>query len=162
MSDNRSEFDADYVKKLREEAAGWRTKYRELEGQVAYTQVDAEFARRGIKADPSWVTVKEGQKISEAVDDLVKKHPYLAGTEPQKDAPVTTETPPQAGPIRPTPPRPMTFQQTDTNAPGADASGLIRDRSFGEIKKDPVARAKLRDLYRGLIQQSSNQGSVPE
>jgi hypothetical protein len=153
-------FDAEYVKKIREEAAGWRTKYRELESEVAYSKVEAELARRGVKADPSWVTLKEGQKISEAVDALVKQHPHLVGSTGQPVVP-TEETEPQAKPtphvIRPSLPKAMTPGGSNTNSPGADPTSLYGKRTFEEIKKDPVARSKLRDHYRQLLASSSNQ-----
>lgn len=163
-NENNGQFDADYVKKLRDEAAQWRTKCRELEGQVAFTQIDAELNKRGIKADPRWVEVEEGKSISEAVDALVEKHPHLKATEPvvQETQTETTVKTTGSPSVRPMPPKPLVSPQTNTNAPGTSASGVLKDRSFGEIKKDPVARAKLRDLYRSLINQSSNQGNIPE
>lgn len=145
-----ADFDEKYVKQLRDEAAGWRTKYRELEAQGLYKDVEVELAKRNIKADPTWVEVKEGQTISQAVDSLVEQHPHLAS------APAPTPTNEKVTPEvrRPQAPRAMS---TGTHSHSDTPDNPMRDRSLDEIKKDPVARAKLRDLYRGLLEKSSNQ-----
>lgn len=143
-----AEFDEKYVGKLREEAAQWRTKYRELEAQGLYKDVEVEFAKRGIEADPSWVNVAEGQSIGEAVDALVTKHPNLSSTVPS----VTTPTVDEPKVTRPLAPKAMAAGSPKTETPTT-----LKDRTPSEIKKDPVARSKLRDQYRALLAGSSNQ-----
>lgn len=148
MSDNQTGFDAEYVKKLREEAAEWRTKYRELESQSAYKDVSVELARRGVKADPSWIAIEDGQSIADAVESFVGKYPQLAAT-PQ--TPATTTPTHEKRTLRPSPP-PVVTGSPNTNAANVSASGeALGERSVAEVKKDPVARAKLRDTYRALI-----------
>lgn len=148
MSDT---FDQEYVSKLREEAAQWRTKYRELEAQGLYKDVQLEFAKRNITADPSWVEITEGQSISDAVDGLVAKHPNLSA--PTLVAP--TLPPEVPSPKRVQGPSVITAGPSHTDTPVKP----FRDRTPGEIKKDPVARSKLRDQYRALLASSSNQPS---
>lgn len=145
------EFDEKYVAKLREEAAQWRTKLRELEAQNLYKDVEVEFAKRGIQADPTWVEVKEGEDISKAVDALVSKHPNLAGSPaPTPTLPTTNETPEVR---RPQLPRVMQAGPKHSDNPDKP----FHERAVSEIKKDPVARSKLRDLYRAKLAASSNQ-----
>lgn len=147
MAEN--EFDAEYVKKLREEAASWRTKYRELEVQGTYKDVQVELANQGIKADPTWVTMKEGQCVSDAVKDLVSEHPHLAPSV----APSPPVVQPTDVPRRVQAPHVMNTTHPKTEVP----SNPLHERSVEEIKKDPVARSKLRDLYRAKLAASSNQ-----
>lgn len=147
MAEN--EFDAEYVKKLREEAAGWRTKYRELETQGLYKDVQVELANQGIKADPTWVEIKEGQSVTDAVKDLVSKHPNLAPVE----VPTVPVLSPTQDPHRVQAPHVMSVTHPKTEVP----SNPLHERSVEEIKKDPVARSRLRDLYRAKLAASSNQ-----
>lgn len=147
MAEN--EFDADYVKKLREEAAGWRTKYRELEVQGVYKDVQLELVNQGIKADPTWVELKEGQSVTDAIKDLVSKHPHLAET---SVTPTLTPTElPEVKKVQP--PHVMRVTEPKTEVP----SNPLHERSVEEIKKDPVARSRLRDLYRAKLLAASNQ-----
>lgn len=147
-------FDADYVKKLREEAASWRTRCRELEAAQHNAQVEIEFARRGIQADPTWVKVEEGQTIEEAVGTFVEQYPHLKVQESvdipdieDEQLPVVRSTP---KPIAPSTPRSTT--------PKKARSTRINQRNISEIRKDPKARAQVRDLYRDLLTKGSNQG----
>jgi hypothetical protein len=139
-------FSQEYVEKLRKEAADWRTKYRDLESHQQSTEVQAEFARRGITADSSWVKLSEGMKVSDAVDDLVTRYPHLAPAQngntnlPQPSLPTNT-------------PQVLRGTTSNTNLPTNPTQG----RSLTEIQKDPVARSQLRERYRQLIQQSSRQ-----
>lgn len=149
-------FDTEYVKKLREEAASWRTKYRELEAQQATNAVSLELAKRGIQADPTWVKLEEGQEIGDAIDSLVEQYPHLQPTtqsvvEEQNDSWLQPEPKPRVTPkpVAPTSPRSTT--------PKPARTARITKRNIAEIKKDPKARAKVRDLYRELLQQGSNQ-----
>lgn len=146
---DRTGFSREYVEKLRSEAAQWRTKYRQLEASSEITQ---EFSKRNITADPSWVKVKEGMTVSDAVDDLVAQYPHLASgnaqdntqtVHPEVFEPRTNKSVPKA----------MSPQNQNTNTPKDPSKG----RSLEEIKKDPVARSALRDNYRELLRQQSNQ-----
>ena len=142
------EFSLEYVQELRRENAQWRTKYKELEAQ---TSVLGELSSRGIKADPSWVKVAEGQSVSDAVDQMVAKYPHLVVTQeavvepPQVKATRETPTP---EPINPAPPQ---------TGPRTDTATLLKERNMAEIKKDPKARKALRDEYRELLRASSHQ-----
>lgn len=149
MSETVDSFDKEYVTKLREEAAQWRTKYRELEAQGLYKDVQLEFAKRGIEADPSWVVIAEGQSIKDAVDGLVAKHPNLSAP-----TPVAPTLPIENTSVRRVQvPSVMSAGPANSDTPPTP----FKDRSPAEIKKDPVARSKLRDQYRALLASSSNQ-----
>jgi len=139
MADQET-FDAAYVKQLREENASWRSKVRELEAQ---SEVQVELARRGIQADPTWVQMKPGQNVEDAVTDLINKHPQL--TKPAETVQETVQ--------RPLVPKAI---QSGTGNP-INPDKPFHERNVQEIKKDPVARAKLRDLYRAQLAASSNQ-----
>jgi len=151
-------YDEDYVKKLREEAAGWRVKYRELETQNERTTVEAELAKRGIKADPNWVSIEQGQSVGDAIDNLVEQYPHL------KAEPITNEpgddllldlTP---APKQRTMPKPIAPSSQNTTNPKPVKSARITSKNITEIRKDPQTRAKVRDLYRELLTRGSNQG----
>lgn len=153
------EFTEEYVKQLREEAAKWRTKVRELEAQQSSSTISLELAKRGIQADPSWVHVEEGQELGEAIDALVAKFPHLKQQEKQSKVEVSDpldfvleSEKPRMTPkvISPSSPKSTTPQPART--------AKISSRNIGEIKKDPQARAKVRDLYRELLKKGSNQG----
>lgn len=143
------EFDEKYVKELREENAKWRTKFRELEANELYKDVEVEFAKRGIAADPTWVQVEEGQSVTDAVEALVAKHPNLVSQSTQSTTQEVTEPTVR----RPTAPRVMSPGGKHSDTP----ANPLHERSMTEIKKDPVARSRLRDLYRDLLASTSNQ-----
>ena len=139
-------YSADYVKSLRDEAASWRTKLRELE--TKYTELETktkqehlsntigkELERRGIKADPSWVKLEDGMSPEQAVDKFLKNYPNLIPSE-QPIAPKRVRNP-----MRP--------NAADSNIENTAVSEL------DAIKKDPIARSKVRDLYRSLLAQSA-------
>lgn len=149
-----TEFNEEYVKKLREEAAGWRTKCRELEAQQHNVQVEAELAKRGIQADPGWVSMEEGQSIGEAIDALVARYPSLQ-TKPADESTDLDLTP---EPIKKTTPKPMAPSTPRSTTPKPVRTARINHRNIKEIRKDPVARGKVRELYRDLLRQGSNQG----
>ena len=149
-------FSQEYVQELRQENATWRTKLREAEAIIAKYEkaeqdyiindkVTAELTERGIEGvDPTWVDVPEGTEVKKAVDAFLEKHPNLA--QPKAPAnPLDGKVPERkAGPT----PVPQGTKNRDTNVqpnPNGD--------DYATIKKDPIARAKLRDLYRGLLQQ---------
>lgn len=152
MSDKFSE---DYVKKLREEAASWRTKCRNLEGTQLSQQIEVELAKRGIEADPSWVTVDEGQELGEAIDVLVTQYPSLQKKDEVLEESILDLEPETRPRVTPRPVAPSTPKST---VPKPVRSTVISRRNISEIRKDPKARAKVRDLYRGLLAKGSNQG----
>jgi len=141
---NTGGYSADYVKELREEAAGWRTKFREAEtsiqemktqlGQMEHSfTVKSELDKRGINVDPSWIKVEEGKNPSEAIDAFIEKYPQFKNESPS----------PQPGPS-PTP-KPMRTEKKNSNAPS------VQNSDYKSVKQDPVARAKLRDMYRSML-----------
>ena|ERR1044072_6964249 len=150
-------FDKDYVTSLRQESAKYRTQVRELESQLAdYSRLEAqinavrienELIRRGISADPGWIAMREGEDPATAVDSFLERYPQLAveikAEEEKKKKNMPKSLPPQ---------------ENKTNTPGPQAAGFLGDRSLEEIKKDPVARDTLRDVYRDMLRRNSHQG----
>lgn len=143
---NATGYSAEYVKTLRDEAASWRTKLRETEGELntlketqQIAELDAtigvELKKRNIAVNPAWVDITEGQTVEQAVDTFVKKYPTVI---PQET--LTVESPQQRSTRKP-----MSTEKTNTNV----QSAVVTD--VGAIKRDPIARAKLRDHYRGLL-----------
>lgn len=151
-----AEFDEAYVKKLRDEAASWRTKFRELEAQQSKNLVEVELAKQGLQADPGWVNIEEGQSVEDAVAAFATKYPHLKKQESrsvsvdENDFDFTPQPPKTA-------PKPLTPTNPNTNIPKPVKATRITGKNINEIKKDPVARAKVRDAYRALLQKSSNQ-----
>ena len=138
-------FSAEYVKSIREEAAAYRVKAKEatdklsdLEKTVSQSKttgtINDEFTKRGIKANPTWVTLEEGQSPEKAVDKFLKSYPQFGAEQPQKIVGKTPMSPPK----------------TNSNLERSTVSEL------GAIKNDPVARAQLRDKYRGLLANQAN------
>ena len=141
-------YSQEYVKELREEAASYRvkardaeTKYNELQTSVnqsnVVNDVNSEFTKRGITADPSWVKMEDGVTASVAVDKFLKDYPQF-GTTTQPAQPVIKGQ----APISPT--------TKNTNIPNTVKSEL------GAVKNDPVARASLREHYRALLANNAN------
>jgi hypothetical protein len=152
--DSPDTFDADYVKSIRQESAKYRTQvkdlkselegYKGLEAQLTAIRIENEFIRRGIKAEPQWVQIQEGETPSAAVDGFLEKYPQFAGgsaTEAQEQE--ETKVEPKSVP------KAMSPKPTNTRE--------IPQRSLDEIKQDPSARSNLTDLYRDLLKTSSNQ-----
>lgn len=139
-------YSAEYVKTLRDENAGWRTKLRETEtelttlrdiqaGEKLDATIGVELTKRGVEANPAWVDLTEGQTIPQAVDAFLVKYPSIAAVrqeEVNEPAPRSTH-------------KPMGTQKQNTNV----QTGAVSD--IAAIRKDPVARAKLRDIYRGML-----------
>jgi len=151
-----TEFDEAYVKKLRDEAAKWRVKAKELETQQHTSVIEVELAKQGIKADPTWVTVEEGQSVEDAVGALAASYPSLQKIEEvvqvEPDFDFTPETKPKVLPKVLSPSSPQ------SNVPKPVRATRITQRNIKEIRKDPKARAKVRDAYRAMLAQGSNQG----
>jgi len=139
-------YSAEYVKSIRDEAASYRVKAREAEEKFSTLEktvsesktvgtINDEFTKRGIKADPSWVNLEDGQTPEKAVDKFLKSYPqFSAELQPQKIVGKTPMSPPK----------------TNSNLERSTVSEL------GAIKNDPVARAQLRDKYRGLLANQAN------
>jgi hypothetical protein len=152
MSDETNKpgaFSEDYVKELREEAAKWRIKCRELEAKASVGDVAMELVKRGIKADPSWIKRQDGQKAGEAVEQFLQDYPQFVTT----DDNALIETPILSN--RDATPRPMPTGSKNPNTPGPKPANY-GGRSLDEIKVDPQARAALRSQYRQLLAQSSH------
>lgn len=157
MSDNRKDFDETYVKKLREEAASWRTKCRELETQTHEAEVSKELMKQGVNANPNWVSVEEGQSVEDAVKNLVSEHPHLQ----QKDVEIVEPMLDfDSIPSKPTTPKPLRPSTQGSNNPKPHRETRISSRNIEEIRKDPQARAKVRDFYRELLKSKSNQQEI--
>jgi hypothetical protein len=143
-SNNPGGYSAEYVRELREEAASWRTKFRETEARVKTLEesiagnertssIKAELIKRNLEIDVDLIKLEQGEKADQAVDRFLKKYPQFgkpAGKEPTR--------------------RPMTPEKQNTNTPH------VFDEDYEAVKKDPVARTKLRELYRGMLTNGSN------
>ncbi len=138
-------YSADYVKELRDENAGWRTKLRDTEAklnelstkiknQELSNTVGKELEKRGVKADPTWIKMTEGETPEQAVDKFLKDYPQLV----QQTEDTFVPNPKRV-------PKPMEPNSHNTNVENTAKSEL------DAIKQDPIARAKLRGLYRDLL-----------
>lgn len=145
----RSAFSPEYVKELREEAASWRTKFREVEAKVQtleqtiqvgaiVSNVKNEIEKRGLKINPEFITIGEDGDAAKAVDAFLDEYPQFA---------VTTE-PPRRAQNFDTKPIPSTKTNTNNNP--------ARKGNIMDIKNDPIARAKLRDQYRSMLGRGDN------
>ena len=153
MSDESPEsFDAEYVKDLRKEAARYRTQskdlktelegYKGLEAQISEARVENELIRRGVTAQAEWVSLEPDQSPAEAVDKFLEKYPmFTNGEEPE----VQPEVEPKVVPTAMSP-KPTVTSDNSWEAAGLDA-----------IRKDPVAKQNLTEVYRDLLKTSSNQ-----
>lgn len=141
-------YSAEYIKNLRDEAATWRLKLRETEvkvqelestikGERVANTVGRELEKRGLKCDPSWVKLEEGVTPEKAVDKFLKDYPQWAQSAEVPILPKNKNL------------RPMGANLPDSNIENTAKSEL------DAIRKDPIAREKLRDLYRGLLAKSS-------
>lgn len=154
-------FSQEYVAELRRENAHWRNKLRDVETVVQQYQqaekdyqindrISKELTERGLTdVDPVWVDVGDGQDINKAVDAFLEKHPrFKVGLEDPFPAPADKEEhAPARGKVTP----PMSVERKNTNV-----SKYPSD--YQSMKKDPMARSKLRDLYRGLLSAQQNTG----
>jgi len=154
-NDTPSTFDRDYVQQLRQEAAKYRTEAKEyksqleefksLEAQISTVRVENELIRRGVNADPSWITINSEQTPAEAVDNFLEKFPeFKAGAmETEKAEPKKV-------------PKAISPNPNKAASPSGSPAGALGNRALDEIKNDPMARESLRDLYRDLLRTSSN------
>lgn len=158
MSDNESpeSFDKEYVKSLRAEAAKYRTElketrqeldqYKTLEKQIHTVRIENELVRRGITANPEWIDFKDGMSPSQAVDNFLEKFPQFVGGVSETEKVEPKKVPKAISPNPNTPSKESPYP-----------SGVLGSRNLTEIKKDPIARNNIRDLYRDLLRTSSNQ-----
>lgn len=158
MSDLESpeSFDKDYVKSLRSEAARYRTElkdakeqlnqYQALEKQIHTVRIENELIRRGVTANPEWVEFDSGMSPSQAVDNFLEKFPQFVDgvSEPEKVEPKKV-------------PKAISPNPNTASKESSYPSGALGTRDLSEIKKDPMARNNIRDLYRDLLRTSSNQ-----
>jgi len=153
-------YSAEYVKSLRDEAASWRTKLRDveliaktneekaiqLEASIAKqninSSINAELKSRSLEIDPDFIKLEKDQSPKDAVDNFLKKYPQFGIV---KDVP---PVPPVKGKI-PMPPNPQ-----NSNVENVNISEL------SSIKKDPIARAKLRELYKGLLAHNAGTSQI--
>jgi len=158
MSDLESpeSFDKDYVKSLRAEAAKYRTElketrleldqYKTLEKQIHTVRIENELIRRGVKANPEWIEFGSDMSPSQAVDNFLEKFPQFVDgvSEPEKVEPKKV-------------PKAISPNPNTASKESSYPSGALGTRDLSEIKKDPMARNNIRDLYRDLLRTSSNQ-----
>lgn len=141
-------YSADYVKQLREEAASWRTKFRELETQQKTYTVQEELNKRGIKANAKWVDVQEGQSITEAVEAFTKEYPHLViqtNTEP-------TEPDNTKAIKKVIGPKPNTPPVTNINSTKSkDLNTALKTGSLNDIKNDPNLRKQTQQWYQSML-----------
>jgi hypothetical protein len=137
---DESGFSSEYVKELREENAKWRSKVRDLETQFTGMQVKLELDKRGVKADPSWVKLQEGEEVSSAINRFVNEHPHLVESTSTNDRKLKAMNP----------------GGSNSNYSGPGPGGTLTGKTMSEIQKDPKARSVLREKYRELLRQQSN------
>lgn len=154
-------FSKDYVKQLRDEAAGWRTKFRELESTTKNQTVEIELANRGIKAKPSWVEIAEGQSIVEAVEAFIVENPQLSSkSEPEPKEP-SSQVNVQRQIVQKNlrkilipEHRQLTPPVNSTSNPEVkDLNKLLATRSLDDAKNDPKSREQIRDWYQSTLRE---------
>jgi hypothetical protein len=143
-------YSDDYVKQLREEAASWRVKFRELQTQFQSKEIETGLAQRGIKAKASWIEIKEGQSVSEALDAFASEFPHLVSTNNEEQATVDkTET-------RVITNKPKGFTPPATNIAPTEVKDLnkhLADRSLKQLKDDPKSRKLVQEYYKNALAQ---------
>jgi len=147
-------FSEDYVKSLREEAAGYRTKVRDLEGKLFQSKVSGELQEQGIKAEASWVEVQEGESVKAAVSRFKESYPHLAAQpEPTNENPVDKLTKRR---VKVEGQRPMPPASDDPEGKRQNTPGSLNSRNVNELKEDPEARAEIRDAYREMLRKQGH------
>lgn len=148
LASRSSAFSPEYVKELREEAASWRTKYRDLEtkaqtleqtikvGEIV-SKVTSEISKRGLKINPEFITIGEDGDPVKAVDAFLEEYPQFAVTSEPNTTQDTQQIVNRA--------KPITSEKVNTNNHPARKGNIM------DIAKDPIARAKLRDQYRSML-----------
>lgn len=137
-------YSTEYVKELRDEAASWRTKLRDTENRLTSLEADIaknvkvstikeELSKRNLNIDVDFIKLEQGDSASTAVDNFLKKYPQFG--EPTVSEPTRKPLPPN---------------KRNTNAPA------VINEDYAAVKKDPIARTKLRELYRSMLADRSN------
>lgn len=147
MENEPRSFDEAYVKQLRDEAAGYRTKakdleselgtYKSLEGEIRQLRVENELTRRGLSIETQFISYDGKGSAAEAVDKFLEKYPQFA-------MPVSSDNNPQPNQNMPTALPP---QRGKANVPTKNYA----DKSWDELKADPVAREDVGRIYRNLL-----------
>lgn len=143
-----SAFSPEYVKELREEAASWRTKFREVEQKVQtleqtiqvgaiVSNVKNEIEKRGLKINPEFISIGEDGDAVAAVDAFLEEYPQFAAE------PITKQTPVNRN-------KPIGTEKVNTN------NNPARKGNIMDAKNDPIARAKLREQYRNMLGRGDN------
>jgi hypothetical protein len=138
-----SAFSPDYVKELREEAASWRTKFREAETKAITLEqsihqmttgakVKEEIAKRGLKINPDFIKLDKDGDATKAIDAFLEEYPQFAAESTQ----VPSQTQPRRGV------KPVTVEKPHSMSQPLSSNKIM------DAKNDPMARAKLRDQYR--------------
>lgn len=160
MSDENNQktgFSEDYVKELRQENAGWRTKVRDLEEKLQLNELKTELLQHGANVNPKWVEIREGQSVGDAVRTFLDEYPQFITTNTGSNNTATSDSDNDKGPTFKNAPKPNTTTKSNSNNVGPKAnSGSFGGRNLDEIRKDPKARASLRDQYREMLALQSN------
>jgi len=154
----KKDFSEEYVRSLREEAAGWRIKYRELEGNQSLLEVKTELTRRGIKCDPAWVKLTEGQSVALAVDGFLTEYPELKTATPDSSPSDIISRKVEVGKM----PKPASSDPASYGFESKTPQEMLKTRQIEEIKKDPKARSLLRKEYRGMLASQGHRSSQEE
>lgn len=156
-------FPLEYVEKLRYENASGRVKFRDLEKRfetleenikrhVTESPISDELKKRNLTIEPSWIKIEKDKSVAESVDTFLKKYPQFESKSTEVDFTPRKETTQEKSTTtqeekekEKSTQKPMSTQKTNTNV----QIGKVSD--VGAIKKDPIARAKLRDHYHSLL-----------
>lgn len=126
------------AKQHRLEAQSLKAEVESIRSEFKLTKVENELVKRGVKADPSWVKVDDGQSTAEAVDSFVEQYPHLVGVE-------SGSTKPEGGKT------PSPLPRESNNSPLQVSSAALKGRDVEEIAQDPKARRHVSDIYRNLL-----------
>lgn len=140
-SGDKGGFSPEYIKELREEAASWRTKFRDAEGKTQKleadlgqlktgTEIQSELLKRNLNIEPSWIKLGSKETPAEAIDKFLEKYPNFKTSDDVASRFI---------------PKPLPSDKTNTNI----SDTQVKD--IQSIKNDPIARAKYRDLYRSML-----------
>jgi len=143
-------FSEDYVKSLREESASYRTKVRDLEVKLFQNEVKGELQSQGIKAEAKWVEVKEGESVQAAVARFKDEYPHLVAQPEPTISPLErlTKRKVKVEGLKPTAP-------SSQEPVAKNTVTSFNTSTVNELKKDPKARADIREYYREMLR---NQG----
>ena len=139
-------YSQEYVSSLRDEAASWRTKLRESEEKSEnmlktqfHNEVNSVLKNKGlsnIKAE--WIESIDAESIDLAVDKFVEQNPLF-----KSDQTIIKKETKQ----------PMNTTKENTNSNNRFES----NPDLASIRKDPIARSKMREQYRTLLRNKNKQ-----